>query len=187
MSLPNSYVPGATTILSTVPSLTAAMSSATVLTVVTSLSCRLRYSTRAVPSSEKGCVVAIPGGMLATEADRLSGELGAVGGRPSVGAVDASAKAAATWLVSSEKAKTEHSDLNAARCSRERTRQLAALTVELRLARRGALFRRGQPAISTDDNSTTASRMQKALRSQEASGPCGVLVSRLLEPARQNR
>ena len=134
--------------------------------------------------------MAIPGGMLATEADRLSGELGAVGGRPSVGAVDASANAAATWLVSSEKAKTEHSDLNAAlsRCSRERTRQLAALTVELRLARRGALFRRGQPAISTD-NGTTASRMQKALRSQEASGPCeaGVLVSRLLEPARQNR
>ena len=167
------------------------MSSATVLTVVTSLSCRLRYSTRAVPSSEKGCVVAIPGGMLATDADRLPGELGAVGGRSSVGAVDASAKAAATWLVSSEKAKTEHSDLNAAsRCSRERTRQLAALTIELRLARRrrGALFRRGQPAISTD-NSTTASRMQKALRSQEAFGPCevGGLVSRLLEPARQNR
>ena len=131
--------------------------------------------------------MAIPGGMLATEADRLSGELGAVGGRPSVGAVVASVKAEATWLVSSEKAKTEHSDLNAAsRCSRERTHQLAALTVELRLARRGALFRRGQPAISTN-NSTTASRMQKALRSQEASGPCGVLVSRLLEPARQNR
>ena len=133
--------------------------------------------------------MAIPGGMLATEADRLSGELGAVGGRPSVGAVVASAKVAATWLVSSEKAKTEHSDLNAAsRCSGERTHQSAALTVELRLARRrrGALFRRGQPAISTD-NSTTASRMQKALRSQEASGPCGVLVSRLLEPARQNR
>ena len=186
--MPNSYVPGATTILQL--QLTAAMSSATVLTVVTSLSCRLRYSTRAVPSSEKGCAVAIPGGMLATEADRLSGELGAVGGRPSVGAVVASVKAEATWLVSSEKAKTEHSDLNAAlsRCSRERTRQLAALTVELRLARRrrGALFRRGQPAISTD-NSTTASRMQKALRRQEASGPCGVLVSRLLEPARQNR
>ena len=133
--------------------------------------------------------MAIPGGMLATEADRLSGELGAVGGLPSVGAVDASAKAAATWLVSSEKAKTEHSDLNAASwCSRECTRQFAALTVELRLARWGASFRRGQPAISTD-NSTTASRMQKALRSQEASGPCevGDLVSRLLELARQNR
>ena len=100
--------------------------------------------------------------MLATEADGLPGELGAADGRPSVGAVDASAKAAATWLVSSEKAKTEHSDLNAASlCSRERTRQLAALTVELRLARRGALFRRGQPAISTN-NSTTASRMQRS-------------------------
>ena len=80
MSLPNSYVPATITILSTVLSVRAAMSSATVLTVVTSLSCRLRYSTRAVPSAI-GSVSTIPNGMLATDVDRPSGELGAVGGR----------------------------------------------------------------------------------------------------------